>query len=294
MKNFSKSSLYLLVAVAMMGCGGGGDTSATSGASDTPAIGGGGAAVTLPGAADTAAACFNPMLLVEGNSYRTVVRATYSGQGTEQQVLDSTVEGSVKFNGVSATKSTSTQANTPDAALMAKGQTSDVSSGASYYSLDASTGSVNFLGFDSSFGVTPSEKIDVKTVYNPYIETRLSLKPGQSFDQSYSKTETISRSNGTTQSPIVNYKKNVLFVAIAPVTVPAGTFMACQFVETGTRADAASLPGAVPISAGVATIWRSVGSGLPLKSTYTSTAQGSISSTFELMSATINGSAVTQ
>ena len=284
-----KIAFSLVATAALVACGGGGGGSAETAATpvSNPTV------PNAPGvpAADTAAVCFNPLLLVTGTTFKTVTRATYPGHGTMEQVSTMRVDGLSIFNGSEFIKTSEGQTDTPDAALLALGQRGGSSSAARYFTVDSSTGSIRVRAFEISKGVTPAEQIDVTTTNNPSIETRLSLKAGQSFDQSYTQTSRVTRSSGTTLAPIANYKKNVLFVGVATVTVPAGTFQACQFVETGTVSYSGS-PGEA--STGIATIWTGVGSGLPIKTVVKHDAAGTgTTSTFELLSATINGAVVT-
>ena len=124
----------------------------------------------------------------------------------------------------------------------------------------------------------------VTTVTNPFVQAGFFLVPQASFTQSYTQTVTSSRS-----VQVSNYVKMVTFAGTVSVAVPAGTFQACQFVETGTVA----MAGGSPMPTGTTTSWIGVGSGLQIKLQVASTVPGApISSTFELVSASINRVAV--
>ena len=284
-----KIAFSLVATAALVACGGGGGGSAETAA--TPVSNPTAPNAPFLPAADTAAVCFNPLLLVSGTTFKTVTRATYSGQGTAELVNDMTVVGSSSFNGNSAIKTSETETSKPDALLSAKGQVAGTLSVNRYFIVDVAAGSLKIYGAEQNSGVKFVAPYDVITTNSPYIETRLELTAGQSFDQSYTQDYKRILPSGVSQPLTANYKKNVLFVGVATVTVPAGTFQACQFIETGT----VSYSGSPSVtSTGISKVWRSVGNGLPIKSVFMQDAAGSgIVSTFELLSATINGAVVT-
>lgn len=252
---------------------------------------GGSTNVTPPyvAAAGTAGVCFNPALFVAGNSIQTSSLATYPGIGTAQLRNSTTIDGPSTFNGNAVIKTSETETITPDAALVAIGSTTSTSPVSRYFLTDSTEPNFKLYGVESTYAAVsaPSVQYISKTINSPYIETRFNLTPGQSFNQIYTQTTVTKLPNGTSQTTTNTYTKNILFNGFAPVTVPAGTFQACQFIETGTVT-----PSVVSISIPTDTLtqWVGVDNGISIKTVTVSGSGNPI--TFELTSATINGLAV--
>lgn len=240
--------------------------------------------------AGTAGICFNPALFVAGNSIQTSSLATYPGLGTAQLGNSTTIDGPSTFNGNAVIKTTETETITPDAALIAIGSPASTSPVSRYFLTDSAVPSLKVYGVESTYAATsdPSVQYISKTTNSPYIETRFSLKPGQSFNQIYTQTTVTKLPNGTSQTTINTYTKNILFNGVAAVTVPAGTFQACQFIETGTVTSSVV---SISVPTDTLTQWVGVGNGISIKTVTVSGSGNPI--TVELTSAAINGAAVT-
>ncbi|MEO8250592.1 MAG: hypothetical protein ABI589_14620 [Burkholderiales bacterium] len=170
-----------------------------------------------------------------------------------------------------------------------------------YCAPDSSAASVRILGtlvnpsrFD--FGGQQQVVFNSITVYQPFFVLWHLLGSCQSY--SYSST-TLSKSwdpanpeppNLMPQDSTVT--ETVRFKGMARVTVPAGTFDACEFESTTVTKDTRS------VSTVTATGWIGVGNGLPLKaigraSRTPTPIPGATVTTIELLSASIDGQPVT-
>jgi hypothetical protein len=239
--------------------------------------------------AGTAGVCFNPELYVAGNSFQTSFLATYPGLGTAQFRNSTTIDGPSLFNGNVVMKTSEVETLTPDSTLIAIGQPASASPMSRYFLSNDSIPGLKLYGEESTVATLMDSNIQYTsiTMNNPYIETRFNLIPGQSFAQIYEQNTVTKQPNGTSLTTKNTYTKNILFSGFEAVTVPAGTFQACKFFETGTVT-----PSATSISIPTDTLikWVGVGNGLPIKSLTVSVSVSTV--TVELTSAVINGAAV--
>jgi hypothetical protein len=109
-----------------------------------------------------------------------------------------------------------------------------------YYG-DSSPGAVTRYGTISTMtfaGASGSrDAIETKLVFDaPLIADQFYLTPGQSVTETGTHTTTsISTTSGIVSAPRITNSKNkrsVQFVGIESVTIPAGTFNACKFLDT--------------------------------------------------------------
>jgi hypothetical protein len=241
--------------------------------------------------AGTAGVCFNPALYVAGNSFRTSSLVTYPGLGTAQLGNSTTIDGPSTFNENVVTKTSEVETSTPDSALVAIGSPAYTRSVSHYFLSDDSIPSLKLYGEESTSGAANGPRIEYtfKTTNIPYIETRFNLVSGQKFIQSYEQNTVIQQQpNGTSVTRKETYIKEILFSGVEAVTVPAGTFQACKFVETGAVTSSAT---SITLPTDTLIKWVGVGNGLPIKSVTLSESASSV--TVELTSAAINGAAVT-
>ena len=264
-------SLLLLAA-----CGGGGSDAGTAPAAMPPN--------------GTTSTCFNNTALTPGTVLDTLTRATYPGAtGTATFTSHTTVGGITAFNGASARQAIETMSFTPDAALAATGQPASTSTLTHFYSPDSAAASVKEFGDTGTSTANGSATATTLSIVNtPYVESRFTMTSGGSFTQSYTSVQTAT-AGGVVRSTTYGYVKAVQYNGIVSVTVPAGTFQACQFVETGT----VSTNGSAPVSTGTSTHWVGVTNGVLLRTvTTTGVAPATSTSTFDLLSASINGAAI--
>ena len=241
--------------------------------------------------AGTAGVCFNPVLYVAGNSFQTSSLVTYPGLGTSQLGNSTTIDGPSTFNENVVTKTSEVETSAPDPALVAIGSPAYTRPVSHYFLSDDSIPSLKLYGEESTSGAASDPRIEYtfKTTNTPYIETRFNLVPGQKFIQNYEQDTVIRQQpNGTSATRKETYTKEILFSGVEAVTVPAGTFQACKFVETGAVTSSAT---SITLPTDTLIKWVGVGHGLPIKSVTVSESASSV--TVELTSAAINGAAVT-
>lgn len=241
--------------------------------------------------AGTAGVCFNPALYVAGNSFQTSSLVTYPGLGTAQLGNSTTIDGPSTFNENVVIKTSEVESSTPDSALAAIGSPTYTRPVSHYFLSDASIPSLKLYGEESTSGAAmdPDIEYTFRTTNVPYIETRFNLVAGQKFVQSYEQDTVIKQQpNGTSVTRKDTYTKEILFSGVEAVTVAAGTFQACKFVETGTVTSSVA---SITLPTDTLIKWVGVGNGLPIKSVTVSVSASPV--TVELISAAINGVAVT-
>ena len=246
--------------------------------------GGGDAGTTAP--IGTTGSCFNTASQTAGATLDTVTRASYTTPGTASYASHTVVGGTTTFNGGTARQTTETVLFSPDATLAATGQTASTTTATHFYSTDSGATSVKELG-DTVVSGAPGSAVTttINVVNTPYIESRFMLATGASFTQSYTNVQS-GTIGGVVRSTTYAYVKTTQYNGIVSVTVPAGTYQACQFVETGT----VSVNGSVPTSTGMSTLYVGVTNGVLLRTVLvTGTAPATSTTTVDLLSAAING-----
>lgn len=302
-----RTSFAAVAAVAALAsCGGGG-----GGGGDAPAPPPA-PAVPVPPApvANSAAACFSADSVRTGARIEQIALDTISaevggritGGGTATITLRTTVDGPATFNGTPAIQSTVYNSFRPDALLAASGFPSFEGTSLSFFSHDPAAFVVRQLGSiaDPTQVADPAAAgalVSGRSVvaYQPAIERRYTLSPGESYTQTYQarsqafippRTDAVNSFTTTTT-------ETIKYIGRTTVTVPAGTFEACEYV-TDTRITA---PGALQPSIYNEVSWVGVGNGQPLKSIVRAPQAAPANSvsinTLELLSASIDGKPVT-
>ncbi|MEM8491378.1 MAG: hypothetical protein AAF756_11220 [Pseudomonadota bacterium] len=214
----------------------------------------------------SASSCFNPDLYAPGTTFEFTQeevdeegqRFTAEGQGI--------VESGAMFNGQTANVLAVDQTLNPDdgsGVITAESRT--------YFQLDGTS----YQEFGIAFIATAPEPFGLRNTFDPFREERFSLMPGESFEQTFERTNDILDGAGNVIiTSVVDQIETITFDGIEMVTVPGGTFEACKFTESVEQVD-------VPFPFQSVT-WYSVGSGFPIKS------ESSDEST-ELVSGSING-----
>lgn len=224
-------------------CGGGGDGGGVAVAPAPPA----------PPPAAAALSCFNLALFeTAGTSLRTVI--DLSGASTGSQTIVATVGNPTTFNGTATRETVITATGTGAAGDVQL--TSDIET--RVYRLATSNGTVTEHGATSRAAITVSGNTGTSTGRTtssvPFVDGRFTLSAGQTQLQTGSFT-TATTTNGATSSQTTLISRNVRFVGIESVTVPAGTFNACRFEEAPTNAPSETT-----------TSWVAVGNGATLRS----------------------------
>ncbi len=211
-----------------------------------------------PGTGGSAAACFNSDVFAEGTQIVFSERSTTSN-GTEESTTEIAVGGQTSFDGRTAQISMSTVNTTNSATGSATATVNQ------YTQTNFQTPSLSTVGAEiTTSGVTTTTRL------NPAEIMRYDLDAGQQYSQTYTlETETSSSFGTFTSSQTVS--TTTTYVGRKQVTVPAGTFDVCEFREQS--------------GSDVTTSFFDVGSGILVK-------QISGDTTSELLSATINGTAV--
>ena len=193
------------------------------------------------------------------------------------------------FNSKLVMAASGTNVFTPDSGAIALGYTAASLNVTRYYDFDRATNTLKQYGY-----LIASTAGSAVVLTAPYVETRFGLAAGASFTETYTLSSDLTTPSGTHLTSTQTSTKTITFVGIEFVTVPAGTFKSCKFVETGTTRLGG--PGGTVITDPVSTQWVSVGSGIPVKGiSQKFLPSGAVSSTdtTELTSATINGLLVT-
>lgn len=215
------------------GGGGGGSTSPTPSLQPTPTATVSPTAEPTPTPSITvgdASDCFQPELLATGTTMDLAYQfSDDDGQGTFRDIR--TVNGPTQFNGQNATETESTTETTADGETytsMTRAYAQVDAAAKTFFALGAIVESAN-----QGFSVTTTNVID------PSREERFNLSAGDSHDLDYTTTtETSSPAFTTTATTVTDTTRT--FDGIVSVTVPAGTFDACQFTELGTTATTVS------------------------------------------------------
>lgn len=212
-----------------------------------------------------ASVCFNPEMLAQGTTVNVVFNSTDKENGgvvrfrVNEQVL-----GQESFGGrvgthfhseVSATGASPSESNTD-----------------SYVAVDLSRKRITVFGVEAEL-TSPISATNTATI-TPGILERFDLAAGESFSQTHT-TMVKTVSQGHTAEHVENVKRVKTYLGVDSVTVPAGTFDACKFVEETT------LNGV----SGETTRWFGVGNGELIKEDNDSTLT-------ELISSEINGTPI--
>lgn len=258
-----RTSQLTLISALTLALGACGNSNNSSGATGTSASANSTASVAPKPAVISAKHCVNPALSKVGSVLITTTRTSSTEPAfTNESTVETTFIGRSTFEGVAADE------------RKLKTTNAGVVSTILFYSND-DDGTLVELGSTTNNAVG-GFKVATKTVLSPaFRDSRYTLNAGESFKAARVGTTTAT----TTGLPIkvpptvtqLNDSFDVTFVAIEPVTVPAGTFQACRFEN---RADANNV-----ITEWVAT------NGVLVKSTQTKVST-------ELISASINGVAM--
>jgi hypothetical protein len=239
---------------------------------------------------NTASPCFNEANLVVGTKIDTADKITYSDGGSAVVSNSMTVQPATTFNSVLVLAAKGTNIYTPDSAALARGYEAVTLGVTSYYDYDRATYTLKEYG-----NLIISDAGSAILLNSPSIETRFGLAPGAGFTQTSTLSSDLTTPSGAHLLSTQRSTKTVTFVGIEFVTVPAGTFKACKFIESGTTTLGGAPAGTV-ITDPLSTQWVSVGSGIPVKGLiqeFSRTGAVISTETTELTRATINGQLVT-
>jgi hypothetical protein len=196
-------------------------------ASTLVACGGGGGGDGLGGVAlgGPASDCFNPAQYTPGTSSQ--LQYSISGAFTGTATINGSVGQPTAFNGtanlIPVTQTLATSYSVPSSAG------SSTISVTTYQQLDGTD--VLTYGAVGTVTVLGLAAVNTSTVYSPPSrDKRYSLTTGGTYTRTDSTTSTVTPP-GTTQSATTSTV--VTYLGQETVTVPAGTFTACKFIEAG-------------------------------------------------------------
>ncbi len=202
--------------------------------------------------ADTAKACFNPVLWTTGTQYTATERELENGEVLAEYTSNYTVQGQGEYQGRPATV----------VYLEDPGGIPDANE---YYQVDFSRPSVNSIADENLQGTNDSYTSD------PGDLLRFDLSPGGSYTET---TTFTSPEDGASTGPYT-----VTYIGRETITVPAGTFETCHFELTAAEGQ----------STYRLNEWYGVGNGLEIQETSSS---GGPMKREELLDASINGVSV--
>lgn len=216
--------------------------------------------------------CFNITLYSVGTKVEMTQKTTTTSSNAELTTSSvNTVKGNTIFNGQTVIEIGSD--------VVATGSSPSKSTQSNYFTVDNANLIEYFHG--SVINVTEPVATAGKTTLTmtPALEDRFALAVNQSTTQSY-KSRTDGSVMGFPYSQTVDQTHTKQFLGLESVTVPAGTFKSCKFTETDTSTVAGNT------TTNSSTHWVAVGSGIEVKAV-------AGDSTTQLLSAKINGSAIT-
>jgi hypothetical protein len=224
------------------------------------------------------------LILATGTVFETVSDVTYGRGGTAVEAITLTVGLPTTVASQLAVSATGGITSTSDAAALASGRASFRADVTRYYNYDATTASLREFGSEIQ-----SQNGRAVLVNTPFVEARFGMPVGASFTQEYVISTTATPVSGGSVMSAPSYTKTVTYAGIEAITVPAGTFFACKFVETGTSIAGPGRPVEVTPRS---TQWIGRGSGIALRTTVEtlSPITGDVVSTdtYQLRRATIN------
>ncbi|MDJ0879242.1 MAG: hypothetical protein QNI86_11565 [Halieaceae bacterium] len=195
----------------------------------------------------SATACFNEALLQPGSRFEAI----YDQELLRQTAEDFFVDGAAVFEGMDVLQSTR------EVESLAPGFSS-TSVTRQFYTVDTSGPVVTTVGGEVET-FTGSSTIISRTVYEPGLQSRFDLQPGEPFSQTVVATTTQSL-GGQETSVSAELEITGTYVGRQVITVPAGTFEACRY-ESVTISRVEGQPEFVSEN----TQWLAVGSGVTLR-----------------------------
>lgn len=209
--------------------------------------------------------CFNPEMLAQGTTVNVVFNSTdkASGDVVRFRVIEH-VMGQKSFGGRIGTHIFSE--------VSATGASPSESTTISYLEINLSKKQMTVFGVETEL-TSPINATSTATI-TPGILERFDLAAGESFSQSHTTTVTTT-SQGHTSEHVENVERIKTYLGVDSVTVPAGTFDACKFIEQTTLGG----------NSWETTRWFGVGNGELIKDDDGSTLT-------ELVSSEINGTSI--
>lgn len=265
-KPYSLQLLSLLLAAALGGCGGGGGTASNNG-NTTPSTPATPTVPETPVASGVMADCYNPALFTAGTTYNFDYLDTISGSTSASRSVKLLAVDKGDFEGHANAIAVKTQVS------VAVGETALITVLRAYF--DKNGMESTMYGNESTQTAGGMAVATSKVVYEPpWVDKLYNLTtPGQSTEVNL--TMHVTNSGVTKDQPFNN---KYTYLGQEDITVAAGTFAkACKYTAENPN-----------VGEGTLTVWVSKGSGVPLKSLYSTTGDSS-----ELQaSSRLNGQAI--
>jgi hypothetical protein len=168
----------------------------------------------------SASECLNEELLRNGATYRyTFLTQGTNGRSTSRGTI--TAPATCQSGGSGYRVDSVTESVTQGVSVSATTRACAVREGSRLLLSDQTT--------DTTFVGLPLPATTVASVWTPPVITRFDLNAGESYTQTYSVRVTAAGGGSTNTET-----RKTTFVGIESVTVPAGTFRACRFVDETT------------------------------------------------------------
>lgn len=182
--------------------------------------GGGGAA-----GKQNSSVCFNRSILTPGNTFTVRYKSTDKTSGaTTDSTITQTNVGQRSFKGTPATLARST--------ISIKSENAVTRADNYFVAEIAKKRSINLGGTAQTF-INGVLSATAETVFDPGQLTRYDLAAGQSFTQT-NKVRTKTSAGGFNFNDTQTLKVTTTYVGTVTVTVPAGSYRACEYTETTT------------------------------------------------------------